>query len=276
MSFKWGFYLNFNFKENYAIDDLRQIMQILRSDDGCPWDKEQTHSSIRKNLIEETYEVCEAIDTNDVILLKEELGDVLLQVVFHSQMEEELNNFTFDDVVDAICKKLIVRHPHVFSTTSVNSVDEVLENWTSIKTQTKGQTTSSETLTSVPTQLPALMRCDKVQGRAKKANSVFGIFGLDDLKGELDELEQAIKNNDIENIAEEIGDCLYACVGIARLYNMDAEELLTASTNKFINRFSLVEKYTTQLSIQFSTATHEQLDELWKRAKKELKENQSI
>lgn len=267
--------MNFEFKENYAIVDLRQIMQILRGDNGCPWDKEQTHTSIRKNLIEETYEVCEAIDLNDNNLLKEELGDVLLQVIFHSQMADEDNAFNFDDVVNDICKKLIHRHPHVFSNTSVNSVDDVLDNWNTIKTESKGQTLASETLTSVPKQLPALMRCDKVQGRAKKANNVFGIFGLDDLNGELEELNQAINNNDIENIAEEIGDCLYALVGIARLYKMDAEELLTASTNKFIGRFSLVEKYATELSIEFSTATHDQLDELWKKAKKELKEKHS-
>lgn len=265
--------MNFEFKEIYNIDDLRLIMQILRSENGCPWDKEQTHTTIRNNLIEEAYEVCEAIDINDTLLLKEELGDVLLQVMFHSQIKQEENDFTFDDVVNGICNKLIIRHPHVFSTTDVNSVDEVLDNWNTIKQTTKGQTTASETLSSVPKQLPALMRCDKVQGRAKKANNLFGIFGLDDLKGELEELEQAIKNNDIENIAEEIGDCIYACVGMARLFNMNPEDLLTASTNKFIARFTLVEKYSNQLSIDFKTATHEQLDELWKKAKQELKDS---
>lgn len=265
--------MDFELKGNYNIDDLLQIMKILRSDNGCPWDKVQTHSSIRKNFIEETYEVCEAIDNNDIDLLKEELGDVLLQVVFHSQIEQEENTFDFADVVNGICNKLITRHPHVFSTTKVDNVGEVLDNWNLIKTKSKGQTTASQTLASVPKQLPALMRCDKVQGRAKKANSLFGIIGLEDLKSELEELEQAIKNNDIENIAEEIGDCIYACVGVARLYNMDSEELLNVSTDKFIGRFSLVEQYATELSINFATATYEELDGLWKKAKKELRES---
>lgn len=133
--------MDFKYKEKYNIEDLLTIMRLLRSEDGCPWDREQTHQSIRKNLIEETYEAAEAIDREDMPLLKEELGDVLLQVVFHARMEEEKGNFSFDDVADGICKKLIVRHPHIFADVTADNAEQVLANWDSIKKKEKGQQT---------------------------------------------------------------------------------------------------------------------------------------
>lgn len=155
-------------KDKYDINDLLQIMEILRSEQGCPWDREQTHASMRKDMIEEAYEVCEAIDLDDRDLLKEELGDVLLQVVHHARIEEEQGTFNFQDVCDGICKKLILRHPHVFADTQVSSTGEVLQNWEQIKEESKGQTTKTETLVSVPKTFPALMRAQKVQKRAAK------------------------------------------------------------------------------------------------------------
>lgn len=260
----------FEFKEKYDINDLTNIMQILRSEDGCPWDKEQTHQSIRNNFIEETYEVIEAIDCNSKELLLEELGDVLLQVVFHAQIESEHSSFNFDDVADGICKKLIVRHPHIFSDTIVNSADEVLSNWNDIKKQEKGHVTYAETLKAVPLQLPALMRAQKVQERAKKAGFCFPnvTAALNDLKSEIVELEQALNNNDTKNIDEEVGDVIFSAVNVARLSGINAEQSLTYSTNKFVNRFTVVEQLAKELGIDLKTASDDLLDSLWKQAKK--------
>ena len=158
----------FGKKDKYTVDDLVEIMSLLRSENGCPWDREQTHASIRKNFIEETYEAVEAIDEDNPDKLKEELGDVLLQVVFHAQMEKEKGNFDFNDVCDGICKKLIVRHPHVFGNEKADSAEKVLDRWEEIKNETKEQT-GGATLDAVPKQLPALMRCAKLQHRAEKA-----------------------------------------------------------------------------------------------------------
>lgn len=264
--------MDFTFKERYTINDLLLIVKLLRGDGGCPWDKEQTHESIRKNFIEETYEVCEAIDNKDAMLLKEELGDVLLQVALHSQMEQENDVFSFDDVANDICQKLIIRHPHVFSDNNAKTVDEILSNWAKIKQNTKGQTTASQTLYSVPKQLPALMRSDKVQGRAKKANpKAFTAINKQDIlshvNGEINELKKAIENDDKQNIAEEIGDIMFAMVNVARHFHMDSEELLTQSTDKFIKRFSKVEELAKSNGINFENAYEEEIDILWKQAK---------
>ena len=150
-------------KQHYTADDLAAIIAILRDpDNGCPWDKVQTHESIRPDLIEETYEVIEAIDQNDPEMLREELGDLLLQVVFHSRIETEQGHFTLDDVCTDICNKLIIRHPHVFSTVQADTTEEVLKNWDTIKEETKHQTTRTQTLEAVAKTLPALMRAQKV------------------------------------------------------------------------------------------------------------------
>ncbi len=150
--------VEFERKESYNIDDLIRIVELLRSPEGCPWDKEQTHKSIRQDFIEEVYEAIEAIDLEDTELLREELGDVLLQVVFHCQIERENKNFVFDDICDELCKKLIVRHPHVFGDLTVSDSGEVLKNWDSIKKKTKCQETYTDTLNAVAKSLPALMR----------------------------------------------------------------------------------------------------------------------
>ena len=156
-------------KDNYSINDLLDIVRLLRSEGGCPWDMEQTHESIKNDFLEEVYETIEAIDCKNSAMLREELGDVLLQVVFHTRIEEEKSSFNFNDVCDEICKKLIVRHPHVFGEVSADSTDEVLKNWDSIKMQTKGQETYTDTLTSIAKPLPALMRAQKVGKRAMRA-----------------------------------------------------------------------------------------------------------
>lgn len=156
-------------KDNYTVDDLLVIMEVLRSEEGCPWDREQTHESIRSNLIEETYEVVEAIDTADMPLMREELGDVLLQVVFHARISEEEGAFTFADVADEVCRKLIERHPHVFGDIHVENSGEVLVNWDKIKEETKKRESVTDKLTSVSRALPSLMRATKIAKKAGKA-----------------------------------------------------------------------------------------------------------
>ena len=181
----------------HDFSSLVRIMALLRAEDGCPWDREQTHESIRANMIEETYEVVEAIDRKDSAMLCEELGDVLLQVVFHAQMEEEENGFDFDDVCDGICQKLILRHPHIFGDVVAKTSEQVLKNWDEIKKKEKGQNTASDTLRSVPAVLPALMRAEKVQHRAAKTGFDYSnaAEAMTDLKKEVVELEDAMAEN---------------------------------------------------------------------------------
>lgn len=230
--------MDFQFKSNYNIDDLLKIVCILRSDIGCPWDKKQSHKSLRQNFIEETYEVIEAIDNNDTDLLLEELGDVLLQVVFHAQLESEVNNFNFDDVADGICKKLIVRHPHVFSDTKVKNTDEVLDNWEKIKAQTKNQNSQLDAINSIAKTLPALMRTFKVLKKASKINP--------DLKSSSNAInnliEKSTKLTDSSIMGNDnyyysiIGELLISVVQLAMCLNVDPELALTDSCNAFINK----------------------------------------
>lgn len=260
----------FTTKSKYNMQDLLEIMRILRGEHGCPWDREQTHDSIRKNLIEETYEAIEAINKHDDVLLCEELGDVLMQVVFHAQMAAERDAFTFDDVADGICKKLIERHPHVFGDVQVASSGEVLENWEQIKSATKHRKTVSDKMQAVPRELPALMRAYKIQEKAAKVG-----FDWDDLNGALQklpeetaELRAAYEKNDRENALEELGDLLFSVVNAARFLKLDPEEALTAATDKFQARFCEVEKLAEARGVDMQTASLASLDALWNEVKK--------
>ena len=261
--------MDFLQKEEYGIQDLLAIMELLRSPNGCPWDKVQTHESIRKNFIEETYEVVEAIDTQDTRLLQEELGDVLLQVVFHSQIEKERGGFDFSNVCDGICKKLILRHPHIFSNVIADTADEVVQNWEEIKKQEKQQTTAAETLKSVPKVLPALMRSEKVQSRAAKTGFDYpNVAGaMRDLRSEVDELCEAIEAGAQQNICEELGDVLFSAVNVSRFVKVDAEHALAKSCDKFISRFEQVEQIAVQRGVNISGADLKELDILWQEAK---------
>lgn len=186
--------MDFEFKSEYNLDDLISIMRILRSPNGCPWDKVQTHKSIRDNFIEETYEAVEAIDTENSPLLKEELGDVLMQIIFHTLMEEEQGRFDFDSVCDGVCKKLILRHPHIFSDATADTPEEVLKNWDNIKMEEKSQATFSDSVDSVARSLPSLTRAQKVQKRASKAGMDFSSLddAFDKISEETEELKQAV------------------------------------------------------------------------------------
>ena len=261
---------DFPLKDKYGFDDLVKVMRVLRGPGGCPWDAQQTHESIRKNFIEETYEVIEAIDAADPVLLQEELGDVLLQVIYHAAMEEEKGSFSIDDVCDGICKKLVIRHPHIFGDVKVDTAEEVLSNWEMIKQQEKGQKTAAETLESVPKVLPALMRAEKIQKRASRAgmdyDSVADAFR--DLRSEVDELEDAVKYGTPEQRGLELGDLLFSAVNVSRFICADAEESLGLSCEKFVKRFAQVEKLARQRDIDMKTAGIQKLDEIWQEIKK--------
>ncbi len=266
---------NFNFKERYDVNDLIDIVEILRSPGGCPWDIEQDHKSIRRDFLEETYEVIEAINKEDRDGLLEELGDVLLQVVFHTQIEREKNSFDLNDVADGVCKKMIERHPHVFGNVNAETSEQVLENWDVIKKQTKSQKSQTESMLSIPREFPALMRADKVQKKAAKVGfdwaSVDG--ALDKVSEELDELKEAITMGVVENANEELGDLLFSVVNVSRFINVDSEEALTKATDKFIDRFAKVEKMAEEKGLNMKETDLDELDKLWNEAKKVSKKD---
>ena len=224
-------------EKRYGIADLLDIMRQLRGENGCPWDREQNHQSIRKDLLEEAYEVADAIDRDNSVDLCEELGDLLLQVVFHSQIAQEDNNFDFVDVCDGICKKLILRHPHVFGDVKVESSSQVLDNWDAIKKVEKHQESASETLASVPAAFPSVMRAQKVQKRAAKAvPAMNGDMAVAAARLRMAAEEVATGKN------EKIGSMLFAAVALARAAGVDAEEQLQKATDGFITRFRNAEE----------------------------------
>lgn len=268
----------FVLKDKYYIDDLVAIIKVLRAPGGCPWDREQTHESIKKNFIEETYEVVEAINKQSTDMLREELGDVLLQIVLHSEMESENGNFSFDDVVNDIVQKLVVRHPHVFGEVVANNTAEALNSWDAVKLKTKGQKNQTESMLSVPRELPALMRAQKIQHKAAKIgfdwDNVSG--AVDKLYEEIDELKTAMEQGKRFDIEDEFGDVLFSCVNIARFIDVDSEEALTASTDKFMSRFSLVEQMASEQGIDMKSSSIEELDRLWDKAKKIKNSEKSV
>jgi len=246
------------------MDDLKHIMELLRSPEGCPWDKEQTHQSIRRNMLEEAYEVAEAIDENDPAHLKEELGDVLLQVVFHARMAEEAGLFNFDDVVDGIAQKLVFRHPHVFGTVEADNTDQALNTWDAQKQVEKDQKTAGDTLDAVARSLPALMRAEKIQAKAQKAGFDWDAVGpvLDKISEEIEELKEAVRDN--SNIEEELGDLLFVTAKAGRFLGLDSELALHAACEKFIRRFRRVEELADKPMTEMDVPA---LEELWRRAK---------
>ena len=254
-------------KESYGIDDLVLVVEVLRSEEGCPWDREQTHKSIRKDFIEETYEVIEAIDTENPVLLREELGDVLLQVAFHTEIEREMGGFTLTDVANDVCVKLIHRHPHVFGNVVAETSDKVLANWEIIKSEEKERRTVTDKLRSIPPMLPALMRAEKV---GKKA-SCFDFPNADEVmlkvKEELAELEAAIANSDAENIEEEIGDLIFSITSLCRKLNVEPEIALNKATDKFISRFAALESVVLSQGKDIMKLDMTELDAIWNQNK---------
>lgn len=257
-------------KDKYTFEDFAKIIKILRSPDGCPWDREQTHRSIRNEFIEETYEAVDAIDRGDDTDMCEELGDVMLQVMLHAQIASEENAYDISDVIDGIARKMILRHPHVFGDVKADTTEQVLENWDKIKREEKHQQSYTDTLTSVPMSYPALMRAQKVQKRAKKVG-----FDWDDIKEPLakvseehKELCEAIESGQSDAILEEFGDMLFALVNVSRFLKIDSEEALQKATDKFITRFARVEEIASENGMDMKETPLEILDKFWDEAKK--------
>ena len=252
----------------YDWPQLLSLMALLRSEQGCPWDREQTHKSIRQNLLEEAYEACEAIDNDDKTLLCEELGDVLLQVVFHARMSEEAGDFSILDVIDGLCRKLVTRHPHVFGDTRTTDTDEVLSNWDQIKRDTKGHMTHHDAMSHIARSLPALMRAEKIQKKAKKAGfdwpDMTGAW--DKLSEETDELKEAVQcGGDVE---DELGDLLFSVVNVSRFLQTDPERALERACDKFVSRFGRIERAAEAQGRVLSEMSLQEMDLLWEQEKK--------
>ena len=250
-------------KEGYNFYDLVKIMELLRSEGGCPWDREQTHKSIRNNFIEETYEVIEAIDTDDKKLLREELGDVLLQVVFHTRMEDEEGVFNIDDVANDVCVKLIHRHPHIFADVVADNTEDVLRNWEQIKNEEKQRITYTDKLNAIPKMFPALMRAQKVGKKASFFDFETSDLVIEKIYEETEEVREAMAEGDKAHIEEEIGDLLLTVTSLARKAGVDCEQALSKATDKFINRFEKVENKVIEMGCEIDKMTMPELDAVW-------------
>lgn len=247
--------LNFTRKNQYGFSDLCEIVRLLRSEDGCPWDRVQTHQSIRRNFVEEAYEACEGFDRDDPKLMCEELGDVLLQVLFHADIERDAGRFTIDDVCDGVCKKLIFRHPHVFEGGEAD--------WEGLKKLEKGQKTAAETLDAVARSLPALWRGEKLQIKAAKS----GLYAestsdsLDKLEKEVHALQTAVRDG--SGAEDALGDVLFAAVSAAVQLQVDPEQALHSACESFIRRFAEVEQRAAQSGCPAGERSLQELHKLW-------------
>lgn len=255
-------------ENHYTLEDLMAIIKRLRGEGGCPWDKVQTHETLREAMLEEAYEVVDAIERKDTDNLKEELGDVLMQVVFHADLEEEAGTFSMADVIAGICEKMVYRHPHVFGDTKVDTADEVLVNWEALKKKEKQISTQSEAMKQIPGVLPALTRAKKVQKKAANVGFDFYKMGgaMEKVREELDELTEAVDQG-LGTEEEEYGDILFAMVNISRFLKINPEFALTKATKKFINRFEYVENSALSEGKKLSEMTLEEMDLLWDEAK---------
>ena len=253
----------------YTAEQLLQVIRILRDpENGCPWDKVQTHASIRKNFLEETCEALEAIDADDAVLLREELGDVLMQVVFHADIESDAGRFTIDDVCDGVVKKLLFRHPHVFGSECEDSPESVPVSWDKLKRQEKGQKTVADSMDSVARSLPGLWRAEKLQNKAASAG-----FEWPDVQGALDKLEEEVGElrravEEGGDVPEELGDVLFAAVKVGRFCACDPEDAVNGTCEKFIRRFRAMENGAAAQGREVSQLSLEEMTALWNEAKR--------
>lgn len=247
-------------------DELVRVMARLRSPDGCPWDGEQTHRSLRPYLLEEAYEALEAIEQQDWARLADELGDVLLQVVFHAQLASERGDFDIEDVCEGIATKLIRRHPHVFSDSIADTPDEVIDRWEKIKRQEQGYEDRESAVDGIPAALPALQRAHKLQKRAARAG-----FDWDEITGPRAKIEEELREVDEaegEAVEDEIGDLLFAVVNLARFLEVEPESALRGANERFSRRFRSVEQQA-GTGERLREMSLDEMDELWERAKAE-------
>ncbi|KSV58076.1 nucleoside triphosphate pyrophosphohydrolase [Acetivibrio ethanolgignens] len=256
-------------QKKMTMDEFLKIIRRLRAEDGCPWDREQTHESLRGCMLEEAYEVAEAIDNKDVANLREELGDVLLQVAMHSVIAEEQEEFTMNEVLGEVGEKMIRRHPHVFGEIKVDTSSQALANWEEIKKAEKKENTTSESILRVPKALPAAMRAEKVQKKAAKVGFDFADYeeAYKKVEEELLELEEARKTGNKCKIEDEFGDLLFSIINLSRFLQINAENSLTNATNKFINRFVSVESLALEEGRQLKDMTIDEMNDLWNRVK---------
>ena len=253
---------------------LVNIMKKLRSKDGCMWDREQSHNSIKRNLIEETYEAVECIESSDLEGLKEELGDLMLQIIFHSQMASESGEFNINDVMKNIIEKLIRRHPHVFENKILNNCDEILENWEDIKKaeRKKSLKKKDSIFVDIPKILPSLHYAYEIQNRASRLgfdwDEIKEVFKK--IKEEINEINEELKRGKKDAVANEIGDTLFSIVNFSRHLDIDCEQCLKNTSKKFIQRFDFMEKYAKENNLDFKKISLEEKDKLWEIAKKNL------
>ena len=259
-------------KEKYSFNDLLHVMERLRAENGCPWDREQTHESLKIYMIEETYEVLEALDAGDMKKFCNELGDLLLQIVFHAQIAKENNVFDIDDVTTEICQKLISRHTHIFGDAKADSAEQVIENWEAIKKKEKQIKSQAGVLKDVPSNLPALMRSYKVQQKAAQVgfdwDDIEDVFGKVD--EEIQELRDVYRSKNVERITDELGDALFALVNLSRFLRIQPELALTGTINKFIGRFEYIEQQSAKEGRKLEDMTLAEMDVLWNEAKVKL------
>lgn len=255
--------------KSYGLNDLIKIMKRLRGKDGCPWDAKQTHESLKPHLIEETYEVLEALDEVDMSLLEEELGDLLLQIVFHALLASEMGDFDMKDVVTGICKKLINRHPHVFGDVRVDSASSAVKSWEEVKRKEKNVKTYTDGLKRIPKHLPALMKSYKVQAKAAEIGFDWDYVedAIKKVKEELDELLEVYNTGENAKIKEELGDLIFSAVNVARFLKVDPELALNGTIQKFINRFEFIEMTATKNGKNLKEMCLKEMDELWNMAK---------
>ncbi|AEE90381.1 MazG family protein [Tepidanaerobacter acetatoxydans Re1] len=256
-----------------TLDDLVDIMAKLRGNPGCPWDKSQTHETLKPFLIEEAYEVIDAIDRNNKDDLVEELGDLLLQIVFHSRLAQERGDFDIGDVINGVCNKMVRRHPHIFGDITVDGTEEVLKNWEEIKREEKDMKTEAQSMMNLPKTLPALMKAFKVQEKAARVG-----FDWDDVKGafdkvyeELEELKEVYNIGNSDKIREEMGDLIFACVNVARFLEVEPELAVNDAVKKFIRRFDFVETEAAKSDKNLQEMNLQEMDILWEQSKNQEK-----
>jgi tetrapyrrole methylase family protein/MazG family protein len=257
-------------ERSQAFENLCQIMHRLRAPGGCPWDREQTHSTLIKYLIEEAYEVIEAIEQGDDSELLKELGDLLLQVVFHAEIAAEENRFTLEQVIESVNEKMVRRHPHVFGDAQAEDAEAVLKQWEAIKQKEKGETEKAPSvLDGVPESLPALLKAHRIQSRAAQVGFDWEHPRevLAKVREELDELEVEVENGSSEKTEEEFGDLLFALVNWARFQGLDSERALQSCNRKFRKRFEHIERSLAARGSSVRDADIEEMDALWNEAK---------